>query len=114
MNSERRGEIEKIIAGLEWTGEDLRQHPSEYPAWGKMFASLTAQLENVRDEELESLQSMPSGIQKGSRGELVTERLKYLNISLATAEALEAESVAGDQIPTLVGNITRALENAMA
>jgi len=114
MNSERRGQIEKIIASLESSGEDLVRHRPEYLSWGKMLESLTEQLENVRDEELESLQSMPIGIQKGSRGEVVKERLRYLNIALATVEALEAESVDEDQIPDVVGNITRVLENAMA
>jgi|GEM_PF-4431212 len=113
MNRERRGEIEKIIAGLEWTGEDLRHHLAEYPSWGRMFAPVTEKLEIVRDGELESVQLMPIGLRNGSRGEVVKERLRYLNSALGIAEALEAESVAEDEIPYYLGNITRALENAI-
>ncbi len=114
MNNQRRREIEKIVVGVELTGEDLRRHQSDYPSLERLFAPLTEQLATVRNEEAESLQSMPIGLRNGFRGQVAKERLGYLNEAVSIAEALEEQTIDDLEIPYHLGNISKALENAMA
>jgi len=114
MNDERRQKIAKIMGGLEWTGEDLRHHKADYLSLGRMFAPLAEHLEAVRDEELESLQSVPMGLRSGHRGEVAQERLEFLNEALEIAEALEAQAADEDSIPYYLDYIVRVLEYAVS
>lgn len=115
MNMERRKEIEKIVVEVECSIEDLRRrHSDYYPSLGRVFAPLTQQLETVRDEEAESLQSVPMGFRSGFRGEVAKERLQYLNLALAISEGLEAEAFDEAEISCYLGNLVTALEKATA